>query len=269
LPELPDVEGFRRYLARHAQGRRIVSVDVPDPQLVRNRSARTLGHALKGLYFSAPQRHGKWLIAPVGALELLLHFGMTGLLTWSHDQASRHRHDRVIFVCEDGELRYNNMRRFGGVWLARDQSERRAVTGPLGPDAAKLDRAAFARLLATRRGIVKAALMDQRLIAGIGNLLSDEILWRACVHPATAVPALAEEQRSRLYEGLRTAIGESLRYGRVPHGARWLTRVRDRRDASCPRCGTPLARATLAGRTACWCPRCQREPPVRAAHRGK
>jgi formamidopyrimidine-DNA glycosylase len=257
LPELPDVEGFRRYLARHAQGRRIVSVDVPDPQLVRNRSARTLGHALKGLYFSAPQRHGKWLIAPVGALELLLHFGMTGLLTWSHDQASRHRHDRVIFVCEDGELRYNNMRRFGGAWLARNERERAAVTGPLGPDAAGLGREAFEELLSTRRGGVKAALMDQRLVAGIGNLLSDEITWRARIDPRTAIAALGEEQIARLHQALRGAVSESTRYGRVPHGRRWLTRVRDDRDPKCPRCGTRLHKGTVAGRTACWCPRCQ------------
>lgn len=264
MPELPDVEGFRRYLDRHARGRQIVRVEVPDAEIVRNRSAQGLGRALRGARFAAPARHGKWLIAPLardGAgtrPTLLLHFGMTGLLRWSTPDADRHPHDRVIFVCEGGELRYNNMRRFGGVWLARDERERAQVTGPLGPDAATIEREEFERLIAARRGAVKAALMDQRLVAGVGNLLSDEILWRARIHPRTPVPRLGAGQRHRLYESLRAAVGESIRYGQVPHGQRWLTRVRDDRDARCPRCGTRLRRATVAGRTAVWCPRCQR-----------
>ena len=259
MPELPDVEGFRRYLASHAQGQRIVRVDAPDAVLVRNRTPQAVGRALAGRRFAAPERHGKWLIAPAGREEVLLHFGMTGLLRWADDRRDRHRHDRVIFVCDDGELRYNNMRCFGGVWLADDRAERDRVTGPLGPDAAALGGDQFEHLLQGRRGVIKAALMDQRLLAGVGNLLSDEILWRARVHPATPVARLSRRRRDRVYDALRSAIGESMRYGRVPHGKRWLTRVRDERLARCPRCGTQLRRGTIAGRTACWCPRCQRE----------
>jgi formamidopyrimidine-DNA glycosylase len=258
VPELPDVEGFRRYFARYAEGRRVVRVEVLDRQLVRNRSARALARALEGRRFETPGRHGKWLFAPVQDAEVLVHFGMTGLLRWSAAGEPRHPHDRVIFVCEGGELRYNNMRRFGGVWLARDDREHDAVTGPLGPDAAALDREQFQQLLARRRGGIKAALMDQRLIAGIGNLLSDEILWRGRVHPSTHLSALTPQRRERLYDALHAAISESLRYGRVPHGRRWLTRVRDDPQARCPRCNTRLRRGPVAGRTACWCPRDQR-----------
>jgi formamidopyrimidine-DNA glycosylase len=187
-----------------------------------------------------------------------MHFGMTGALAWSPTDGDRHIHDRVIFVCEDGELRYNNMRRFGGVWLAEDAQERGRVTGPLGPDAADLSSEDFATLLAGRRGGIKAALMDQRLIAGIGNLMSDEILWRARVRPSALVQTLGARRRGRIYEALLAVVGESKRYGRVPHGERWLTRVRDNRAARCPRCGSALRRSTVAGRTAVWCPRCQR-----------
>jgi formamidopyrimidine-DNA glycosylase len=194
----------------------------------------------------------------VDGVELLLHFGMTGLLRWAQPGQDRHRHDRVIFVCEGGELRYNNMRRFGGVWLARDQLERDAITGPLGPDALHLARGRFEALIERRRGGIKAALMDQRLIAGVGNLLSDEILWRARVHPSAPVGELTRARIDRLYVALDQAVSESVRYGRVPHGRRWLTRVRDERNPACPRCGTGLRRGTVAGRTACWCPRCQR-----------
>lgn len=258
MPELPDVEGYRRFLAKHAQGREVTGVRVLDREIVRNRTPQALGQALKGHRFAAPGRHGKWLIAAVGNTELLLHFGMTGELRWADSEQGRDRHDRVIFACSGGELRYNNMRRFGGVWLAGDDRERARVTGPLGPDAASLDRDSLEELLARRRGGIKAALMDQRLIAGVGNLLSDEILWRAGVHPATPVSKLGPARRRRLYEALHRTVNESIRYGRVPHGQRWLTRVRDDRQAVCPRCGARLRRGTVAGRTACWCPREQR-----------
>jgi formamidopyrimidine-DNA glycosylase len=259
MPELPDVEGFRRYLARHAEGHTIIGLETPDAQLIRNRTPRALGAALIGQRFSHPERHGKWLIAPAGHVELLLHFGMTGELRWAADARGRHPHDRLIVVCEDGELRYNNMRRFGGIWLARDERERNRVTGPLGPDAASIERDTFEALLQGRGGSAKAALMDQRLIAGVGNLLSDEILWRAGVHPATLLRNLSSARRVRLFESLRDTVRESIRYGRVPHGEGWLTRVRDDRDPRCPRCGTRLKKATIAGRTACWCPREQRK----------
>src|SRR5437588_5057798 len=158
MPELPDVEGFRRFLARHARGRRITGVDVLDPALVRNRGARSFERALVGNRFGAPRRHGKWLIAPVGSVEVLMHFGMTGALAWSRDAAERHPHDRIVFVCEGGERRYNHMRRFGGIWLARDGVEHERMTGPLGPDAASLNMDQFVELLARRRGAIKAAL---------------------------------------------------------------------------------------------------------------
>jgi len=258
MPELPDVEGFRRYFARHAQGQRILRIEAPDRMMLRNRTPRSFAAALTGATFGEPRRHCKWLFAPAGDPELLIHFGMTGLLHWSEGSEGRHPHDRVVFICERGELRYNNMRRFGGVWLARGGREQAGVTGPLGPDAAALQREEFERLLRSRRGGIKAALMDQRLLAGIGNLLSDEILWRARVHPSRPVPSLDRRRTRRLYEALRAAVGESMRYGRVPHGTRWLTRVRDDRDPTRPRCGTRLRKATVAGRTACWCPREQR-----------
>lgn len=258
MPELPDVEGFRRFAERHVAGRAIRRFDVLDRALIRNRNARMLQSALAGQRFGTARRHGKWLILPAGDVELLMHFGMTGALAWAPNNADRHPHDRLVIVFDGGELRYNNMRRFGGVWLARDAGERELVTGSLGPDAATLGPERFAALLDARRGGIKAALMDQHLIAGIGNLMSDEILWRAGVHPEASVASLTPHRRQKIYDELRAVVGESSRYGRVPHGRRWLTRVRDDRDASCPRCGSRLSRTRVAGRTACWCPRCQR-----------
>src|SRR5215218_11122537 len=184
MPELPDVEGYRRYWARYATGRRVRGVDVPAPAIIRNRSPTGLARSLKDRRLGDPRRHGKWLFAVTDGPTLLLHFGMTGRLEWSGGgDRDRHRHDRLILSLDGGELRYRNMRMLGGAWLARDEGELSAILGQLGPDAARLDCEAFDRLLERRRGGIKAALMDQRLIAGIGNELSDEIMWRARIHP--------------------------------------------------------------------------------------
>ncbi len=258
MPELPDVEGFRRTMERHAAGRTVRSVTVADRPLLRNATPQALARAIGGRRVARPDRHGKWIVAPVGEVALMFHFGMTGLLDWAQPGAERHRHDRLVLRFSEGELRYRNMRRFGGVWLARDEEERLEVTGPLGPDAQDVRRDDLERMLGARRGGVKAALMDQRLVAGLGNLLVDEILWRARVHPRASASSLSRAKRGAIYEALRGTLRGSIRRGRVPPARGWLTGVRDERDARCPRCGARLRKATVAGRTTCWCPRCQR-----------
>jgi formamidopyrimidine-DNA glycosylase len=251
LPELPDVEGYRR-VARKAAGRRIDKVEVIDRSLLRGGRGATI----EGARLGDPVRHGKWLFLPAGDAEVLMHFGMTGRLDWARRGSDRHQHDRIVFVCPGGELRYRNMRKFGGIWISKRGRER--VTGPLGPDAAEVDRDRFRELLGRRRGGIKAALMDQRLIAGLGNLMVDEIAWRAHVNPRAQVPRLSRRRIDRLSEAMDEVVRESLPTGRVPPIEGWLTGVRDAREPVCPRCGARLRRATVAGRTTVWCPRCQR-----------
>ena len=251
MPELPDVEGFRRE-ARKAAGRRIERVDVIDAALLRGGQRATV----QGQRFGEPMRHGKWLIFPAGDAEVLMHFGMTGRLDWAPPRSERHRHDRIVFVCRGGELRYRNMRKFGGVWVWRRSRE--LVTGPLGPDATEVDLGRFAELLDNRRGSVKHTLMDQTLIAGLGNLMVDEIAWRARVDPRRKVSGLSSRRIERLWQAMDGVVRDSLPTGRVPPVDGWLTGVRDARAARCPRCGTRLRRATVAGRTTVWCAREQR-----------
>jgi formamidopyrimidine-DNA glycosylase len=251
MPELPDVEGYRR-VAEPAAGRRIERVDVIDRTLLRGGRAS----AIEGERFGDFSRHGKWLVVPAGDAAVLMHFGMTGRLDWERRGTERHVHDRIVFVCRGGELRYRNMRKFGGVWISRSGMER--VTGPLGPDATEVDLERFRDLLAARRGGLKAALMDQRLIAGLGNLMVDEIAWRARVDPRTPVGRLSSRRVERLWRAMDDVVRESLPTGRVPPAEGWLTKARDERDPRCPRCGSRLRRATVAGRTTVWCGRCQR-----------
>lgn len=259
MPELSDVEGFRRYFARFAAGRRVTKVRVPDADLLRDTSAQAIGRAVKGKRLGDPERHGKWLMAPAEGPWILMHFGMTGRLAWAQSDGERHRHDRLILVLAGGgELRYRNMRKFGGVWLARSEAERESVTGPLGPDAMDLDRGALGELLERRRGAIKPTLMDQRVLAGIGNLLADEILWQARINPRHPARELGSRRLDVLDSSMREVLRVSNRHGRIPRHESWLTGVRDDPDARCPRCGTRLRRDQVGGRTTRWCPRCQR-----------
>ena len=231
---------------------------VPDPTILRNATPDTLDRSLRGRRFEEPERIGKWLICWTDGPALLLHFGMTGDLIWAHDAEDRHRWDRLILVFDDGELRYRNMRKLGGVWLAHGRDEVTALLGGLGPDALSLTSRAFDRVLARRNGGVKAALMDQAVLAGVGNLVADEVLWQARIHPRTRIEDTDEEQRAGLYRTMHAVLKESVdRYDYVSRKRSWLSHVRGRPGAACPRCGTPLERITAAGRTTWYCPACQ------------
>jgi formamidopyrimidine-DNA glycosylase len=259
MPELPDVEHFRRTFAEHAPGRRVRQVLVTDAGILRNAPPGALERALAGRRFEEPRRRGKWVVAPTDGPALLIHFGMTGDLLWSVDASGRHRHDRVIVVLDGGELRYRNLRKLGGVWLASTREEADDLLGHLGPDALGLSRRTFLGLLSRKRGRIKAALMDQTFVAGIGNLLADEILWRARIHPARPVEGLTDDERGELSRRLETVVRSTVE--RYPGGfhVRWM-RERGRPGGRCPRCGTVLVRTVVGGRTTYHCPRCQALP---------
>jgi formamidopyrimidine-DNA glycosylase len=261
VPELPDVEHERRFLAAHASGRTIRRVVVPDDADVRNTAAQALGKALAGQRFEEPTRHGKWLIAWTSGPAVHIHIGMTGNLDWSDGPDGRHRHDRVIFEMDEGELRYRNMRRLGGVWLAHDKAEVQEILADLGPDALALGRRELSDLLATRKARIKPALMDQRLVAGLGNLLVDEVLWQARLHPIRRLDDLSREERDRVAAAIEEVVKTSVeRFDHVPRMEGWLTYVRGAPGARCPRCRTTLGRSVVGGRTTYSCPSCQPAP---------
>lgn len=258
MPELPDVEGFRRVLAEHGQGHRIESVRVVDTQVLRDTNPQQLGRALTGRRFAEPDRLGKWLIGRTDGATLLLHFGMTGELLWCPRDADGHPHDRVVLRLDDGELRYRDMRKLQGLRLAKDEAGLREVLDEQGPDALAIGRKDFEALLAGSRRKLKAHLSDQGTIAGLGNLTIDEILWRARIYPSRKVSDLGDEERRRVYSEMRRVLRESVPTGQVPPRKRWLTGARDDAPgAPCPRCGARLAKERLSGRSTVYCPRCQ------------
>lgn len=260
MPELPDVEGFREVLDSCARDMLIRHVEVYDTGVLHGVSARRLRRELEGRRFKEPGRHGKWLIARTDGPALLLHFGMTGSLLCCRPADEPHAHDRVVLtVNRDRQLRYRDQRKLKGLWLADDAALARTLESQ-GPDAAAVGPREFDALLSPRRGGLKSALTDQSALAGIGNLLADEILWRARLHPARRARELTGEERSRLYRDMRRVLRSSVRAHCVPPRASWLTGHRDDPDARCPRCGTKLRRDRVAGRGTVWCPRCQPTP---------
>ena len=257
MPELPDVEGYRRSLASTLPGRRVCEVDVRDAGVLRNSTPRTLCRQLKGHRFTEPRRHGKWLILPTDGPILLMHSGMTGRPYYAAEDQPEQGLERLVIGLDRGQLRYTDLRKLRGVWLAADDEELAGVMGEQGPDALRLDLRSFADTLHGRRGALKPTLMDQSVIAGLGNLLTDEICWRSRLNPSRPVRSLDEDDVRRLHSAMKRVLRTSVRHGCVPSLPRWLTRVRDDPEPTCPRCGTRLTRGRIGGRTSLWCPRCQ------------
>lgn len=260
MPELPDVEKFRRTLASCGQNKLIRKVGVHDPGVLHDVSAPQFTNALEGRRFTEPVRHGKLLLARTGGPTVLLHFGMTGRLVCGTAEDRTHPHDRVVFGLGAGrELRYQDQRKLKGLWLLDDAEVARLLESQ-GPDAASADRDEVHAALSTQRGGIKSALTNQSVLSGLGNLLADEILWRARLDPRRRAALLTAEDHRRLYTALRDAVRQTVRAGCVPSRNTWLTGHRDATDGACPRCGHRLDHGRVTGRSTAWCSNCQPPP---------
>jgi formamidopyrimidine-DNA glycosylase len=267
MPELPDVEVFRRYLDRTCQGRVIRNVAVNDQRLLSGIASGAFCARLEGARVIGAQRHGKHLLvklAPAGWLTM--HFGMTGALRHWQGAGPEPSYARIRFDFADGHhLAYVNLRRLGAVGLV-DDAETFIATERLGPDALdpQFDLAAFERALSARKRDIKSLLMDQTAIAGIGNIYSDEILFQAAIHPRTRTDRLGPDARKLLFRQtkhvLQTAFergsGAELNADALP---RSFLLPHRKKGGHCPRCGGELDTAKFSGRTAYYCPHCQVE----------
>src|SRR5437764_4237977 len=260
MPELPDVETLRRYLNATSLHQRIIGVDVGSAYILKGVSARELVRRLKGRCFESSRRHGKHLFVRAdGDLWLRLHFGMTGSLQYFKREERAPRHTRVLFAFANGHrLAFEDQRKFGEVGLLKNIDEFLKKRG-LGPDALDITFSQLREIFGKHRSAVKTILLNQKLIAGIGNIYADEILFRARIHPATQVSALKEKTVAKLFRAardiLKKAIDAKADMDRMPKS--WLLPHRGR-GGKCPRCGRELKSATIGGRTAWFCTHCQR-----------
>lgn len=229
-----------------------------DPRVLRNTTPDELSAALTGKRLRDVFRRGKWLVLETNAQACLLHFGMTGGLRWKGGESESRPYDRLRLAMEKGELVYHAQRILGGVWLVDSEAGLEDVLGELGPDAYAITAPQLSQALSSRgRRKLKASLMDQRVVAGLGNLTVDEILWRARVHPQERYEDLDAIQRRRLHRAFGTVLRPAVRAGAVPNTKRWLSSQRSLPHPRCPRCGHALDRIRIAGRGTLVCPHCQ------------
>ncbi len=275
MPELPEVETVASRLDARLRGAVVESVRLLRRDIVKA-GPRSIARSLTHKTVRRVGRHGKriiWELDPPGA-ELNIHLGMTGnlLLIDSGVPLADHTHLRMRFVGLDDELRFRDPRRFGGIWLTKNGQppESGRFSRPLGPDALAIRLPEFRRLL-TRRRQIKALLMDQESIAGLGNIYCDESLFRAGIHPLTPASDLDNSQVAALSRSIRAVLrqaidagGSSLRdYLNADGEPGWFHvrhRVYDREDEPCKKCRTPIERVVVASRSTHFCPRCQPEP---------
>jgi len=247
VPELPEVERARAYVEAHGLGRRIAAADDRDSFVCRPHHAGELDAALRGATLTAALRRGKamWFETDGGEGPTLgLHLGMTGRIV-ADLPAAPNRWDRFALDFEDGgRLALLDKRRLGRAVLNPDLSH-------LGPDAAEVSRDAFRKRVGRGGAPLKARIMDQTVIAGVGNLLADETLWQARLSPLRPAGDLTVEELDALRRTLRLCTKRAIRKGGVHTGEVILGRGRGQR---CPRCKAEMARAVVGGRTTWFCP---------------
>lgn len=244
MPELPEAEKARRRLEELCVGLRIVQVEDGDTWVCRPHQPGEIDAALRGSIVTAAGRHGKflWLETDTGH-ELGLHLGMGGSIRPTPEPSPR-GWDRIAFVFEDeSRVALHDKRRLSRARLG-------AGIDHLGPDALTVTPAAFRRAVGRGSAPIKARLLDQSAIAGVGNLLADEALWEAGIDPRRPAKDLSDDELDVLRDCLRSAIRAALK----PSGGSGRGRfAKARRGGECPRCKGELGRATVGGRTTYWC----------------
>ncbi|MEO9136742.1 MAG: bifunctional DNA-formamidopyrimidine glycosylase/DNA-(apurinic or apyrimidinic site) lyase [Casimicrobiaceae bacterium] len=272
MPELPEVETTRRGIVPHVIGRRVVRIDVYDPRL-RWPVPADLDACMRGRTIERVDRRGKYLLFHVGTAALLVHLGMTGTLRVFRDPAPpRKAHDHVDIVLDDGKrLRYRDPRRFGAVlWIASSKNGH-PLLNALGPEPfdPAFDADYLWRTTRPRRAAIKLALMDNRVVTGIGNIYANEALFHAGIRPTTRAHRLSKARLGRLVAAVREVLhaaiakgGSTLRDFVGSDGSAGYFQLEHfaygRAGEPCRVCGTPIRQSRIGARSSFHCPHCQR-----------
>ena len=278
MPELPEVETIAQSLANPSSGdlsiinRRVSGAEILWKKTLENISPRAFSQRIKGQRLEKIGRRGKYLIFTFSEDVFLIHLRMSGDLRVeaisdvNGKPVLLHKHDRLALIFENAiRLVFNNPRKFGRAWLLKDTTELFANLGPE-PLSKALTPEMFHRMLTERRRQLKPLLMDQRFLAGMGNIYTDEALFRARLHPLHRSAMLTERQSAALLDAIRDALQEGIR--RNGASIDWVYKGGDfqnhfnvygRKDEPCPICGTPIERLVVGQRGTHICPTCQIE----------
>jgi len=284
MPELPEVETVARGLRQAILGRRILSVTLGKTDFIDDPAA--LEQHLPGRRIEAVERYGKFMLLRLSAAHgktraetngdaapasLLVHLGMTGQIAPSPAGQPLEKHTHVCLLLDDGrELRYTDARRFGRIAYLAESPLAQELVG-FGADPLEVTKEEFANTIRSRRARVKALLLDQSVLRGVGNIYADESLWRARVHPARLGAKLSRKQAETLRRVLRdilqkaivlrgSSISDFLDAQGQPGEYQWHHRAYGREGKNCCRCKTPIRRVIVAGRSSYFCPKCQPAP---------
>ncbi|HJU48985.1 MAG TPA: bifunctional DNA-formamidopyrimidine glycosylase/DNA-(apurinic or apyrimidinic site) lyase [Gaiellaceae bacterium] len=273
MPELPEVETVRHHLAPALEGAEILRATIADPRLTRPFAPELVAAELEGERVTRVDRRGKYLLVRFeSGRVLLVHLRMTGSFRSAPSGGlGEDPHRRAVLTLDNGsDVAYRDVRRFG-TWELLEPGEETPYLGVrLGPEplGRGLSAAKLGERLAGRRASLKAALLDQRTVAGLGNIYVDEALWRARLHPLRQAGDLDAVEVRRLHKAVRDALrlgiarqGSTLSTYALPDGASGRMqdefRVYGRAGEACDRCGSLLERLVVAGRGTTYCPRCQ------------
>jgi formamidopyrimidine-DNA glycosylase len=272
VPELPEVETVRRVIAPVLEAARLEQVDIRDPRLVRPFDPAIVARELVGERVAEVGRRGKYLVVRFDSgRSLLIHLRMTGSLRYAERGTLEDEpHTRAVLTLDNGsDVAYRDVRRFG-TWELFERGELEPyLEARLGPEPlGALSAADLQRRLAGRRAPLKSALLDQRTLAGLGNIYVDEALWHSRIHPLRVAGSLGRDDGARLHAAIRKVLrrgidrqGSTLRDYAQPNGASGSMqhefKAYGRGGEPCDRCGTPLVRIVVGGRTTTFCPSCQ------------
>ena len=276
MPELPEVETVVRGLRAVLPGRRIVNVRLGKTDFIDDPAALEL--QLPGSRIVAVRRHGKFILVELESANgrkqeasLLIHLGMTGQLVTCPPEVPVAPHTHVFLALDDGrELRYTDIRRFGRMGMLASTAHE-SVLGKLGLDPLEATEEEFRARFRSRRAHIKALLLDQRVLRGMGNIYTDESLWRARIHPRRLGANLNDKEIHQLHAVVRRVLNEAIRLGGSSisdyvdaEGQRGEFQIRHRaygrEGKKCSRCAKKIRRIIVAGRSSYFCPFCQRAP---------
>jgi formamidopyrimidine-DNA glycosylase len=259
MPELPEVETLRRYVDATSLHQTIEKAEVKNSRILEKISTKALEESLIGRQLRSTSRHGKLLFVQLeDRLWLTIHLGMTGWLHYFRDIEDEPIYDRLLVTFDNGNhLAYSDQRMFGRVGLAEDP-HLLSRKKDLGPDVLNLNLTAFLELMQKRRGIIKPALLDQHLMAGLGNLYADEALFQAGICPKARLCSLAKDRLEKLFSCiqmvLNTAISSQANFTSLPDSYLLVHRSP---GEMCPWDGSSLMHRKIGGRTTYYCPRHQ------------